>query len=153
MNNQKIALAAFEPDIPQNVGALMRLCVGMAVELHIIEPCGFVWDERKIKQSAMDYRDHAHVTRHANWDEFLNAMGTRRLVLLTTKTTQSVYDFSFQVDDVLLLGRESAGVPDNVHNAIEHKVIIPMPGQVRSFNVAMSGAIVMSEALRQTKQI
>ena len=153
MDNKKIALAAFQPDIPQNVGALMRLCVGMDIALHIIEPCGFVWDERKIKQSAMDYRAHVNVTRHNNWDDFMRAMVNRRVVLLTTKTDQSVYDFQFHENDVLLLGRESAGVPDDIHNAIEYKVIIPMRGHVRSFNVAMSGAIVISEALRQVKQI
>ncbi len=153
MYNKKIALAAFQPDIPQNVGALMRLCVGMAIDLHIIEPCGFVWDERKIKQSAMDYRDHASVIRHKNWDAFINAIGSRRIVLLTTKTQNSVYEFLFESDDILLLGRESAGVPDEIHNALQHKVIIPMPGQVRSFNVAMSAAMVVSEALRQVKQI
>jgi tRNA (cytidine/uridine-2'-O-)-methyltransferase len=153
MYNKKISLAAFEPDIPQNVGALMRLCVGMDIDLHIIEPCGFVWDERKIKQSAMDYRAHAKVIRHNNWEEFISSVCDRRIVLLTTKTNQSVYDFQFQDDDVLLLGRESAGVPDEIHNAMKNKVIIPMRGQVRSFNVAMSGAIVIAEALRQVKQI
>lgn len=153
MTKEKIALAAFQPDIPQNVGALMRLTTGMDVPLHIIEPCGFVWDEKKIKQSAMDYRDNAILTRHKNWDEFCDTIAPRRIILLTTKTETSLYDFHFKADDVLLLGRESAGVPDWVHNATPYHVKIPMRGQIRSFNMAMAGAITLAEALRQTAQI
>lgn len=152
MKNKRLSLAAFEPDIPQNVGALIRLSVGMDITLHVIEPCGFVWDERKIKQSAMDYRGKAELIRHKNWAEFLNSTRPRRLVLLTTKTENSLYDFEFKEDDILLLGRESAGVPDHVHNGVTAHVKIPMPGEVRSFNVAMSGAIAVAEALRQLNQ-
>lgn len=153
MKINKISLAAFEPDIPQNVGALMRLTVGMDIALHIIEPCGFVWDEKKIKQSAMDYRDNVNLIRHKNWQNFVDAIAPRRIILLTTKTNNSLYEFSFKEDDVLLLGRESAGVPEYVHNSAHHHVKIPMRGQVRSFNVAMAGAITVAEALRQTGQM
>jgi tRNA (cytidine/uridine-2'-O-)-methyltransferase len=153
MTNKKITLAAYQPDIPQNIGALMRLCVGMDIELHIIEPCGFVWDERKIKQSAMDYRDHATVIRHKHWDKFSAWANNRRIILLTTKTENNLYEFSFLPDDILLLGRESAGVPIEIHNASTHHIKIPMRGNVRSFNVAMSGAIALAEALRQVGQI
>lgn len=143
-------LAAYQPDIPQNTGALIRLCASLAVPLDLIEPFGFLWDERKIRISAMDYFDHANITRHTSWEKFQTRFSNQRVVLLTTKASVIYTDFSFRPDDVLLLGRESAGVPDDVHNAIPARVKIPLNPAARSMNMAMAGAIILSEALRQT---
>ncbi|MEK7801578.1 MAG: tRNA (cytidine(34)-2'-O)-methyltransferase [Pseudomonadota bacterium] len=142
-------LAAYQPDIPQNTGALIRLAAAFGVPLELIEPFGFLWDERKIRVSAMDYYDQARITRHASWHKFTECYAEQRIVLLTTKTNLPYTDFSFQPNDVLLLGRESAGVPDDVHKSLVHHVTIPLVATARSFNVAMAGAIVLAEALRQ----
>jgi tRNA (cytidine/uridine-2'-O-)-methyltransferase len=143
-------LALFEPDIPQNAGALIRLgaCLGVAVD--IIEPCGFLFDDARLRRAGMDYVEFAEVVRHTSWDAFLRA-STGRMVLLTTKATQSYIDFCFAPDDVLLLGRESAGVPDHVHAATAARLRIPMREGLRSLNVASAGAMVLGEALRQTE--
>jgi tRNA (cytidine/uridine-2'-O-)-methyltransferase len=143
-------LAAYQPDIPQNTGALIRLCAALAAPLELIEPFGFLWDEKKIRISAMDYFDHAHITRHASWEKFQTHFQTQRIVLLTTKASVNYTDFAFRPDDVLLLGRESAGVPDDVHHAIPARVKIPLNPAARSINMAMAGAIILAEALRQT---
>lgn len=145
-------LAAYQPDIPQNTGALIRLCASLSVPLELIEPFGFLWDEKKIRVSAMDYFDHAHITRHASWHKFSDRFATQRIVLLTTKAAIHYTDFAFCPDDVLLLGRESAGVPDEIHNAVTSRVKIPLNPAVRSVNMAMAGAIILAEALRQTSQ-
>lgn len=145
-----LSLAAFQPDIPQNTGAFMRLCTGFNMSLEIIEPCGFVWDERKIKQSALDYFSHVKLTRHASWEKFLESVGTRRIVLVENLGNVQPYtEFSFRPDDILLMGRESCGVPDFVHDRADACLIIPMSPSMRSFNVAMAAAIVCSEAIRQ----
>lgn len=144
-------LAAYQPDIPQNTGALIRLSAAFDVPLDLIEPFGFLWDERKIRVAAMDYYDLAHITRHTSWEKFTESVkAPQRVVLLTTKSTLAYTDFAFRPDDILLLGRESAGVPDTVHAAIPDRVTIPLAPDARSFNVAMAGAIVLAEALRQT---
>lgn len=145
-------LAAYQPDIPQNTGALIRLCASFATSLELIEPFGFLWDERKIRVSAMDYYDLANITRHASWEKFQTRFQHQRIVLLTTKGSVNYTDFDFCPDDVLLLGRESAGVPDAVHAAIPHRIKIPLNPAARSINMAMAGGIVLSEALRQTNQ-
>ena len=143
-------IALYEPEIAGNVGAVMRLgaCMGAAVDL--IEPLGFAWDDKRVRRAAMDYIDHVEVTRHAGFAAFRAAIAPRRLVLFTTKATQSVYDFSFAPDDVLLFGKESAGVPASVAEATDARLRIPMRPQVRSMNLASSAALVMGEALRQT---
>lgn len=145
-------LAAYQPDIPQNTGALIRLCAAFGVPLDLIEPFGFLWDERKIKVSAMDYYDLAKITRYTDWDKFTESAyaAGQRIVLLTTKSDLSYADFAFCHDDILLLGRESAGVPEDIHDAVPARVTIPLAAEARSFNVAMAGAIVLAEALRQT---
>ncbi|OIN85827.1 MAG: tRNA methyltransferase [Alphaproteobacteria bacterium CG1_02_46_17] len=143
-------LAAYQPDIPQNTGSLIRLCAGLNIPLELIEPFGFIWDERKIRTSAMDYFDLAQITRHTSWDSFRNTCKNSRIVLLSTKASEPFTQFKFQPDDILLLGRESAGVPEDVHNALPHRVKIPMSSQARSLNMAMAGAMILSEALRQT---
>lgn len=145
-------LALYQPDIPQNTGTLMRLCAAMNVPLDIVEPCGFAFDEKKIRRSAMDYMDHLDMARHSNWDQFQEANGPRRLILLTTKAAVPYTEFEFQANDTLLAGRESAGVPDDVHNAADARIVVPMHPGLRSLNVAVSCAMVLGEALRQTGQ-
>jgi len=144
-------LALFQPDIPQNAGALLRLggCLGVPVD--IIEPCGFLFSEAGFKRAGMDYLELAEIVRHRSWDAF-RAANRGRLVLLTTKATLSYTAFSFRGGDVLLLGRESAGVPDYVHDAVAARLHIPMRETLRSINVAQAGAMVLGEALRQTDQ-
>jgi len=143
-------IALFEPEIAENVGAILRLsaCLGVAVDL--IEPMGFVWDDRRVRRVAMDYIDHVDVVRHAGFDAFRTNIGPRRLVLFTTKSDQSAFDFAFAADDVLLFGKESAGVPAAIADTCNARVRIPMRPQVRSMNLATSAALALGEALRQT---
>lgn len=143
-------VALYEPEIAGNVGAVLRLgaCLGMAVDL--IEPMGFAWDDKRVRRTAMDYIDHVEVVRHPGWAAFRETVGGARLVLFTTRATQSPYDFAFAADDVLLFGKESAGVPAEVAAACDARLRIPMRPQVRSMNLASSAALVMGEALRQT---
>ena len=142
-------VALFEPEIAGNVGAVLRLgaCLGVAVDL--IEPMGFAWDDRRVRRTAMDYIDHVDVIRHAGWDAFVQTLGDARLVLFTTKASSSPYDFRFAPDDVLLFGKESAGVPLHVVEASGARLRIPMRPKVRSMNLASSVALAMGEALRQ----
>lgn len=142
-------IALYQPDIPQNAGSLLRLGACLGVPVDIIEPCGFLLDDRKLKRAGMDYLDLASMTRHASWQAFLEAR-QGRLVLLTTKAEHSHLDLAFRADDILLLGRESCGVPDEVHAAAEERVRIPMCDGARSLNLAMAAALVTGEALRQT---
>ncbi len=146
-------LALFEPEIAGNVGAVLRLgaCMGVAVDL--IEPMGFAWDDRRVRRAAMDYIDHVTVARHSGFDEFRKTIGTQRMVLFTTKATQSAYDFSFNQDDILLFGKESAGVPPLVADSCGAKVRIPLRPEVRSFNLAMAAGLALGEALRQTARL
>jgi tRNA (cytidine/uridine-2'-O-)-methyltransferase len=142
-------LALYHPDIPQNAGALLRLGVCLGVAVDIIEPCGFVLSDRRLKRAGMDYLAAASLTRHISWEAFREAH-RGRLVLLTTKGPEAYHRFRFRPDDTLLLGRESAGVPDEVHGAAAARLRIPLrPGQ-RSLNVALAAAMVLGEALRQT---
>ena len=147
-------LALFEPDIPQNTGALLRLaaCFGVAVDL--IEPLGFLFDDRRLKRAALDYVARAEIRRHASWARFVRDRDqTSRLILLTTKGSLALQDFAFMANDTLLLGRESAGVPDFVHSAAAARVAIPLQPGARSLNVAMAGAVALFEALRQTGRL
>lgn len=142
-------LALYEPDIPQNTGTLLRLAACFNLPVDIIEPCGFVFNDQKMRRAGMDYLNIVDCARHVNWERFWqNHKG--RVVLLTTKGSVSYVDFAFRSDDILLLGRESAGVPDEVHNAVDARVRIPMRRDTRSLNVAISGGIVLGEAIRQT---
>ena len=142
-------LALFQPDIPQNLGAALRLGACLDVPVHVIEPCGFPLSDKAIRRAAMDYGDPAQVTRHSGWAEFA-AAGLGRIVLFTTKGATPLHEFRFAPNDVLLFGRESAGVPDEVQAAADARVIIPLSPGRRSFNVTVSAAIGLSEALRQT---
>jgi len=146
-----LRLALFEPDIPQNTGAVLRLaaCFGVAVDL--VEPLGFSIDDRRLRRAAMDYAELAAVARHRSWAAFLAARDSAsRLVLLTTAGTVALHRFRFEAADTLLLGRESAGAPPEVHRAAFARVAIPLRSGARSLNVAIAGAIALSEALRQT---
>ena len=144
-------LALFEPDIPQNTGALLRLAACLAVAVDLIEPCGFLFDDRRLRRAALDYAARVSVRRHASWSAFLAERDPRsRLILLTTGGTVPLHRFDFAAGDTLLLGRESAGVPDFVHDAAFARVVIPLQAGARSLNVALAGAIALAEALRQT---
>jgi tRNA (cytidine/uridine-2'-O-)-methyltransferase len=145
-------LALFQPDIPQNVGALIRLGACLAVGIEIIEPCGFVFSDRRLKRAGMDYVEFANVTRYLSWNIWYEARATRagRLVLLTSKASRPYTDFAFAPDDTILLGRESAGVPAEVHDAADARLRIPLLPGLRSLNVAQAGAMALGEALRQT---
>jgi tRNA (cytidine/uridine-2'-O-)-methyltransferase len=143
-------IALFEPEIAGNVGAVLRLgaCMGAAVDL--IEPMGFAWDDRRVRRTAMDYIDHVRVTRHASFAAFRADAGSQRLVLFTTKATQSAYEFAFMANDILLFGKESAGVPTEIASSCDARLRIPMRPEVRSMNLATSAALALGEALRQT---
>ena len=142
-------IALFEPEIAQNVGAILRLGACMGVPVELIEPLGFEWDDRRVRRTAMDYIDHVAVTRHADFDAF-RAACPGRLLLMTTKGASSTHDFTFGRDDILLFGKESAGVPKDVATRCDARLRIPARREVRSFNLATSAAIALSEALRQT---
>ena len=144
-------LALYQPDIPQNLGAFIRLAAGLAVALDIIEPCGFPLDDKRIRRAAMDYYDLAQVTRHASWQAFLRDRTAGRLVLLTTAGDVCFPQVAFQPSDILLMGRESAGVPQDVHNATDLRLRITLQPGARSLNVALAAAMVLSEGLRQTE--
>ncbi|MGH6872230.1 MAG: tRNA (cytidine(34)-2'-O)-methyltransferase [Rhizomicrobium sp.] len=143
-------LALFEPDIPQNCAALIRLgaCLGVAVD--IVEPCGFLFGGANFRRAGMDYLELAEVTRHASWKAFCD-VPRGRLVLMTTRASLAYTDFAFLPDDTLLLGRESAGVPDAVHAMADAALRIPLRPGLRSLNVAQAGAMALGEALRQTR--
>ena len=141
-------LALFEPDIPQNAGALIRLgaCLGVAVD--IIEPCGFLWSDARLRRAGMDYLDRAEIVRHVSWQDYFGSL-SGRLILLTTRAERSYTGFMFKQDDTLLLGRESAGVPQHLHAAAHARLRVPMQSGLRSLNVAQAGAMVLGEAMRQ----
>lgn len=143
-------LALFEPDIPQNTGTLIRLGACLNVRIDIIEPCGFAISDRALRRSGMDYLDLATLTIHASWAAFSETLEGERLILLTTKGETLYTEFAFDPDDVLLLGRESAGVPAYVHERADERLKVPMAPEARSLNIAVSAAIVVGEALRQT---
>ncbi len=144
-------LALYQPDIPQNTGALLRLAACFGIGLDIIEPCGFVLDDKRLKRVAMDYGADVTITRFGSWEHFKEARAAQRIILLSTKATQSYCTLAYQPDDILLLGSESAGVPATVFAETTTAVRIPQVPTARSLNVAMSAGIVVSEALRQTE--
>ncbi len=150
-------LVLFEPDIPQNTGTLMRLAAGLGVSLDLIEPCGFLLDDRKLRRAGMDYIDHLDWTRHNSWASYQAGVQagapSGRLVLLTTRGAIPYTDFAFAPDDRIMVGRESAGVPDEVHEAADARLVIPLKPPARSLNVALSAAMVLGEALRQTASL
>jgi tRNA (cytidine/uridine-2'-O-)-methyltransferase len=147
-------IALYQPDIPQNTGTLLRFCACLNVEAHIIEPAGFPTSDRHFRRAGMDYLDQITIVRHDSWSKFeqWRKDADCRVILLTTKGVTPYLEQRYQSTDVLLLGRESAGVPDEVAAAADARVVIPMQPGLRSLNVAMAAALVVGEALRQTRQ-
>jgi len=152
-------LALYEPDIPQNAGSLMRLGACLGVGLDIIEPCGFLLSDRNFRRAGMDYLKSADIRRHESWTRFQDGLkapareggpNKQRLILLSTRGDMAYTDFTFAPDDTLLVGRESAGVPRDVHDAADARLVIPLRPGLRSLNVAQAAAMVLGEALRQT---
>lgn len=143
-------LALFQPDIPQNLGAALRLGACLGVPVDVIEPCGFPLSDRAVRRAAMDYGEKAEVVRHPGWADFLaNRRG--RLVLFTTRAAEPFHAFAYRADDILLFGRESAGVPDEVHAAADARLVIPLVAGARSLNVVTAAAMALGEGLRKTR--
>ena len=142
-------IALYKPDIPQNTAAIIRLSACLNLKVHIIEPCGFDINDTRFKRVVMDYMGYSKILRYSDYNEFLRKKPGNRIILMTTKAKKHYHNFKFKKDDVLLFGRESAGVPENLHKSIKNKIKIPMNKKTRSLNVAMSVAIIAAEALRQ----
>lgn len=149
----KIALALFQPDIPQNTGTILRMAACLDLHVHIIEPCGFALNDRTLKRAGMDYLERSSFTKHLSWDHFVQWRLTNpgRLLLATTKSDKTFLNVEYQDGDIILFGRESSGVPDDVHAAADERITIPMREGERSLNLAISTAMVATEALRQLK--
>ena len=146
-------IALYEPDIPQNTAAIIRTCACLGSDLEIIEPCGFLFDDKRFKRVVMDYMDKKMIKFYKSFDEFFELKKNQRVILMTTKASESYAKFNFKTNDTILFGRESAGVPKKVHNLIKYKIKIPMVNNKRSLNIASSVAIVLSENLRQNRFI
>ena len=146
-------IALYEPDIPQNTAAIIRTCACLGAKLEIIEPCGFLLTDKRFKRVVMDYMDHNQIKFYQSSDKFFEAKKNQRIVLMTTKGSISYTKFKFNSDDTILFGRESAGVPESIHQLIENRLKIPMNNNFRSLNIASSVAIVLAESLRQTEII
>ena len=142
-------IALYKPDIPQNTAAIIRLGACLNLKIHIVEPCGFNLHDTRFKRVVMDYIGLSKIFRYQDYDDFLNKNKKKRIILMTTKAKKHYHKFKFRKDDILLFGRESAGVPKNLHETIKDKIKIPMNKKTRSLNVAMSVAIIYAEALRQ----
>ncbi len=144
-------LALYQPDIPQNAGTILRLCACMGITAHIIEPTGFPASDRAFRRAGMDYLDQVSIIRHIGWQDFnaFRKSESLRLVLASTKAATRYTEFAYTKSDIVLLGRESAGVPEDVHNAADARIIIPMRESLRSINVAVTAAMIIGEALRQ----
>ena len=151
--NLRPKIALYEPDIPQNTAAIIRTCACLGADLEIIEPCGFLFSDKRFKRVVMDYMDEKMIKFYKSSEEFFTLKENQRILLMTTKGSKPYTNFNFKNDDTLLFGRESAGVPDHIHNLIEHKLKIPMADNKRSLNIASSVAIILSENIRQTSII
>ena len=146
-------IALYEPDIPQNTAAIIRTCACLGVKLEIIEPCGFLLSDKRFKRVVMDYMDWDKINIYQSFDKFFEAKKNQRIILMTTKASVSYTKFKFEKNDTILFGRESAGVPESVHQLINDRLKIPMSEETRSLNIASSVAIILAESLRQTKLI
>ena len=144
-----INIALYKPDIPQNTAAIVRLSACFNLKIHIIEPCGFNLDDSRFKRVVMDYMELSKIVRYEDYKDFKNKNSTSRIILMTTKAKKNYHRFRFSKNDILLFGRESAGVPKEIHKDLKFKLKVPLSSRARSLNVAMTVAIVMSEALRQ----
>ena len=143
-------IALFEPDIPQNTAAIIRTCACLGAKLEIIEPCGFLLNDKRFKRVVMDYMDEKEIRYYKSSDQFFDEKQNQRIILMTTKASCSYTKFKFKKNDTILFGRESAGVPDEVHKRLENRIKIPMIEKKRSLNLASSVAIVLSENIRQS---
>ncbi|MFT4096533.1 MAG: tRNA (cytidine(34)-2'-O)-methyltransferase [Rhodoblastus sp.] len=150
---QRLVLALFQPDIPQNAGTMLRACACLGVEAAIVEPAGFPVSDRHFRRAGMDYLDHVAIARHVSFAAFEDwrRQAGRRLVLLTTQGAVAYTHFAYRADDVLMVGRESAGAPPEVHAAADARIVVPIRPELRSLNVAVAAAMVLGEALRQTR--
>ncbi len=147
-----VALVLYQPDIPQNTGTILRMAACLAIPVHIIEPTGFDLTDRTLRRAGLDYLTFAQIIRHRSFDTFQELRGDQpgRLVLLTTKADYAYTAFDFEDTDLIMLGRESAGVPTDIHDRVDNRLCIPMQRELRSLNIAVAGAMVLGEALRQT---
>lgn len=148
-------LALYQPEIPQNTGTLIRLCACMGISLDIVHPCGFVWDDRRLRRAGMDYMDMAAVQHHTSWEAFYTwaTEENYRLILLDAKAKTPYTEFTFQDRDILLMGQESSGVPEDVFQLIPQRLLIPMVPNCRSLNVSLAAAMVVGEGLRQLNHL
>jgi tRNA (cytidine/uridine-2'-O-)-methyltransferase len=146
-----ISIALYKPDIPQNTASILRLCACLGLKMHIIEPCGFNLNDSRFKRVIMDYINQSSIIRYDNFKELLNKNKKSRVILLSTKAKKSLFKFSFKKNDIILLGRESKGVPEYVHKELKNKLKIPISNKTRSLNVAATASISAAEALRQIK--
>ena len=146
-----ISIALYKPDIPQNTASILRLCACLGLKMHIIEPCGFNLNDTRFKRVIMDYINQSSIIRYDNFKELLNKNKKSRVILLSTKAKKSLFKFSFKKNDIILLGRESKGVPQNIHKELKNKLRIPISNKTRSLNVAVAASISAAEALRQIK--
>ena len=151
--NEGPKIALFEPDIPQNTAAIIRTCACLGAKLEIIEPCGFLLNDKRFKRVVMDYMDQKDIKYYQSSDQFFNEKKDQRIILMTTKASNPYTKFKFEKNDTILFGRESAGVPDRVHKIVKNRLKIPMKNNKRSLNISSSVAIVLAECLKQTKLI
>ena len=151
--NEGPKIALFEPDIPQNTAAIIRTCACLGAKLEIIEPCGFLMTDKRLKRVVMDYIDEKEIKFYESSEIFFKSKKNQRIVLMTTRASVSYTEFKFDKNDTILFGRESAGVPDNIHKLIKDRLKIPMKNNMRSLNIASSVAIILAESLKQTKLI
>ena len=149
--NHGLKIALFEPDIPQNTAAIIRTCSCLGAKLEIIEPCGFFLNDKRFKRVVMDYFDEKEIKFYQNSKDFFESKKNQRIILMTTKASMSYTTFKFDKNDTILFGRESAGVPENIHKIVKYRLKIPMKNNMRSLNIASSVAIILAESLKQTK--
>ena len=151
--NQRPKIALYEPDIPQNTAAIIRTCACLGAKLEIIEPCGFLFSDKRFKRVVMDYMEEKTIEFYQSSEHFFNSKKNERIILMTTKGSISYSKFKFEINDTILFGRESAGVPDKIHETVNHRLKIPMISNKRSLNLASSVAIILAESLKQTNLI
>ncbi len=151
--NQRPKIALYEPDIPQNTAAIIRTCACLGAKLEIIEPCGFLFSDKRFKRVVMDYMDEKTIEFYQSSEHFFNSKKNERIILMTTKGSISYSKFKFETNDTILFGRESAGVPEKIHEKVNHRLKIPMINNKRSLNLASSVAIILAESLKQTNLI
>ncbi len=147
--NQRPKIALFEPDIPQNTAAIIRTCACLGAKLEIIEPCGFLLNDKRFKRVVLDYMDEKEIKLYQSFDHFFESKENQRIILMTTKASEPYTKFKFEKNDTILFGRESAGVPKKIHNLVKYRLKIPMKNDKRSLNIASSAAIILAESLKQ----